>query len=559
MRIAIYSRKSVWTGKGDSVENQVEMCRQYIWDRLPEGRTAEVMVYEDEGFSGKNMERPRLRQMLEDSRRTRIDCIICYRLDRISRSVSDFAPLVEDLMSRNIAFVCIREQFDTSTPMGKAMMYIASVFAQLERETIAERVRDNMVMLARSGRWLGGTPPTGFCSQQVEEAASNGRIRRFYRLAWDPGEIGTARLIYEEFLLQKSLSGVCRALRERGIHTRTGGDFSPVALKEILKNPVYCIADQDAREYFLGEGTDVCFDEGECDGKRGIAAYNKRASGQKGAPRQRREQWIVAVGGHRGIVTGKEWVAVQKALNGNQNGQSIRTNNGYALLSGMLRCGRCGRRMFAKARSNDPCRYDYICSAKLRGGRAACGGQNLSGPETDKQVFRGLTESLAGKRVPSAQIDKICRAAEREAKAASQAEIKSEINRCAQEIRRLVTALGQEDISQALRKHISRRVAQLDERIALLKAEAREADARAEEGEEAAEKVAESLLRWETAPPLLTIQERRELVRLMVREIRWEETSCRLTLYLRGEEPKAGLKGGLKDRTKDVGRSPGKA
>lgn len=87
---------------------------------------------------------------------------MCYRLDRVSRSVGDFADLIRRLEGWGVAFLCIREKFDTSTPMGKAMMYIASVFAQLERETIAQRVRDNMCLLARTGRWLGGTTPTGF-------------------------------------------------------------------------------------------------------------------------------------------------------------------------------------------------------------------------------------------------------------------------------------------------------------------------------------------------------------------------------------------------------------
>ncbi|MDO7204481.1 recombinase family protein [Paraclostridium bifermentans] len=87
---------------------------------------------------------------------------MCYRLDRVLRNIADFSSLIEDLQKYNISFVSIREQFDTSTPMGRAMMFIASVFAQLERETIAERVRDNMLELAKSGRWLGGTAPLGF-------------------------------------------------------------------------------------------------------------------------------------------------------------------------------------------------------------------------------------------------------------------------------------------------------------------------------------------------------------------------------------------------------------
>lgn len=151
MRVFIYSRKSVCTGKGESIENQIEMCRQYIFAKVSGADDTSVTVYEDEGFSAKNTDRPQFQQMLRDARRQPPDYIVCYRLDRISRNVSDFSTLIEEFNERGISFVCIKEEFDTAKPMGKAMMYIASVFAQLERETIAERIRDNMLMLARTG------------------------------------------------------------------------------------------------------------------------------------------------------------------------------------------------------------------------------------------------------------------------------------------------------------------------------------------------------------------------------------------------------------------------
>jgi DNA invertase Pin-like site-specific DNA recombinase len=118
-------------------------------------------VYEDEGFSGGNLERPQFRMMMRDAQKKNFAAIVVYRLDRISRNIGDFAKLIEELNTLKIAFVSIKEQFDTSSPMGRAMMYISSVFSQLERETIAERIRDNMHELSKTGRWLGGTTPTG--------------------------------------------------------------------------------------------------------------------------------------------------------------------------------------------------------------------------------------------------------------------------------------------------------------------------------------------------------------------------------------------------------------
>ena len=111
-----------------------------------------------------------------------------YRLDRISRNISDFSALIEELGRLEIDFVSIRESFDTSSPMGRAMMYIASVFSQLERETIAERIRDNMHELAKTGRWLGGTTPTGYTSEAIRTVTVDGKSKRACKLKLIPRE-----------------------------------------------------------------------------------------------------------------------------------------------------------------------------------------------------------------------------------------------------------------------------------------------------------------------------------------------------------------------------------
>ena len=166
MKAAIYSRKSIFTGKGESIENQIELCREYMSKNYSDQKI-EFLTYEDEGFSGGNINRPNFKKLLVDAKFKKFDALVCYRLDRISRNVADFSNTLELLQKNNISFISIREQFDTSTPMGKAMVYISSVFAQLERDTIAERVRDNMLQLSKTGRWLGGQEPYGFISKKV--------------------------------------------------------------------------------------------------------------------------------------------------------------------------------------------------------------------------------------------------------------------------------------------------------------------------------------------------------------------------------------------------------
>ena len=202
----IYSRKSKFTGKGESIENQIEMCRRYIATHYSEEEAEEALVYEDEGFSGGNLERPRFKKMMSDSQKTEFAAIVVYRLDRISRNIGDFAKLIEDLGGRHIDFISIREQFDTSSPMGRAMMYIASVFSQLERETIAERIRDNMRELSKTGRWLGGNTPTGYESEGISSVSIDGKTRKAYRLKTIPDELNLVKIIFNKFIETGSLT-----------------------------------------------------------------------------------------------------------------------------------------------------------------------------------------------------------------------------------------------------------------------------------------------------------------------------------------------------------------
>ena len=132
-RFIIYSRKSKFTGKGESIANQVEMCRAYIRMSFGEQAAENAVLFEDEGFSGGNLARPRFQEMMRTVRREKYRAVVVYRLDRISRNIGDFANLIKELESYQVDFISVKEQFDTSSPMGRAMMYISSVFSQLER------------------------------------------------------------------------------------------------------------------------------------------------------------------------------------------------------------------------------------------------------------------------------------------------------------------------------------------------------------------------------------------------------------------------------------------
>ena len=241
MKAAIHSRKSKFTGKGDSIENQIQLCMDYSKSI----GIKEFLVYEDEGFSGGNIDRPQFKKMMQDAKDKKFDCLVCYRLDRISRNVSDFSTLIEKLNKLEISFISIKEQFDTSTPMGRAMMFISSVFAQLERETIAERIKDNMYELARSGRWLGGKTPHGFTSKKISFLDENLKERSMYQLEVNDEQMEIVKLIFNKYLELRSLSQLYKYVYHNGIKGPRGGKFDPSSLSGILRNPAYVKANED--------------------------------------------------------------------------------------------------------------------------------------------------------------------------------------------------------------------------------------------------------------------------------------------------------------------------
>lgn len=389
--IAIYSRKSKFTGKGESIENQIELCRQYIASHYSKEDADKIIVYEDEGFSGGNTDRPQFQQMMSDARKKKFSAVVCYRLDRVSRNISDFSGLIQELEKLGVSFISIREDFDTCSPMGRAMMYIASVFSQLERETIAERIRDNMHELAKTGRWLGGTTPTGYVSESVSNITVDGKTKRVCKLALIENEADIVRLIFSKFLETGSLTQTDTYLLQNHITTKNGRDFTRFAIKNILTNPVYMIADETAYKYLSEKVGEVFSDKSDFDGIRGIMAYN-RTEQKHGEANKIRDygEWIVAVGQHQGIISGSDWIKVQTYLEQNRSKSFRKTRSNTALLSGIFFCGNCKDYMRPKLtkRTNKDGElvYTYLCNTKERSHSERCDIRNISGNLLDKLV-----------------------------------------------------------------------------------------------------------------------------------------------------------------------------
>lgn len=383
MIAAIYARKSIETDKGESIDNQIQLCKEY---GIKTGIT-EFLYYTDEGFSGGNINRPKFKEMMKDAKAKKFSILICYRLDRISRNVADFSSTLENLQKFNIDFVSIKEHFDTSTPIGRAMVYIASVFAQLERETIAERVKDNMLELAKTGRWLGGTPPLGFKSEVINYVDSNDKNKKMYKLIVVPEEIETVKLIFNLYLDKKGFPSVAHYLCTHHYKGKNGGEFSQGTVKQIIENPVYVYADEKIYDYFKKLGATLC---GDFNGNNGVITYNKRIGGKKINPIS---EWIIAVGKHKGIIPSDQWIKCQNinALNVQKASPRSATGNKF-LLSGLLVCGECGSGMSSWSRNNPKSeKYEryYRCNLKNRASNR-CSSKMLNADKAEELILSNI-------------------------------------------------------------------------------------------------------------------------------------------------------------------------
>ena len=537
--IAIYSRKSKFTGKGESIGNQVELCKEYIQTHYPEVPQDHVFIYEDEGFSGGNLNRPDFKKMMESAQQRKFKAIIVYRLDRISRNISDFSSLIEELSRLGIAFVSIREQFDTGTPMGRAMMYIASVFSQLERETIAERIRDNMHELAKTGRWLGGTTPTGYASEAVQKITIDGKSKKACKLKLIPEEADIIRLIYDLYMEHDSLTAVEAELIKRGLKTKNNKLFTRFSIKAILQNPVYMIADEDAYNYLVKENTDLNSDKEAFDGIHGIMAYN-RTNQEKGKATTYLPptEWIVAVGLHQGIVPGKVWISVQESLERNKSKAYRKPRNNEALLTGLLYCT-CGSRMYPKISKRKTADgkpiYTYVCKLKERSQRSLCNSKNANGNTLDMAVIEQikLLEDDKGSFIDQLEQSRKFYTGNRAAYEEQLTSIHQEKEELEKKIEGLVDSLADLEES-SVRNQVARRIEQLNRKC-------EETDTRIHELEALTSQHALSDIEFDVMRQLLsvfktsidemTVEQKRTAIRTLVRKVVWDGVNAHIFLF----------------------------
>lgn len=349
MIAAIYARRSKQNKDSESITTQLQACKTYGETHLNVGTYVE---YIDDGFSGGNTQRPSFNKLMNDISMKKYDVLICYRLDRVSRNINDFTSILNILEDNSIDFVSIKESFDTSTPMGRAMIYIASVFSQLERDTIAERIKDNMYFLAQSGYWLGGNTPYGFrCIKDTNHS----------RLIAETKEISNVCCFFEKYHYFKSLKKLREWTIKNYIKTRKNKNFSISTLKFILSNPVYVSADRDSYSYFVANNVMFIPSKVRFSSANGLMVYNRHDVRNGMYKSKDISNWIIGIGQHKGLIKGSDWVKVQTILQENMNHKRLGSSKSH-ILGGLIYCADCNIPLILRS-SNTPSKtyYYYTC------------------------------------------------------------------------------------------------------------------------------------------------------------------------------------------------------
>lgn len=224
----------------NSIDAQREAGAAYVTSQKAEGWELIPEFYEDPGFSGGNMNRPGLKQLLTDIQASKIDIVVVYKIDRLSRSLADFAKMVEVFDNQSVSFSSVTQQINSATSMGRLMLNVLLSFAQFEREVTGERIRDKIAASKRKGMWMGGAVPYGY---RVENRL----------LLTEPKEAELVGRIFERFNAEKSMTKIVQDLNEQGIRTKRNYKFSKQSVYKILHNRTYIGEISHKGESFPGQ------------------------------------------------------------------------------------------------------------------------------------------------------------------------------------------------------------------------------------------------------------------------------------------------------------------
>ncbi len=348
-RCAIYTRKSTEEGLEqafNSLDAQREACGAYILSQAHEGWEALPDLYDDGGWSGGNMDRPALKQLLEDVASGKVDIIVVYKVDRLTRSLADFARIVDTLDKADASFVSVTQAFNTTNSMGRLTLNVLLSFAQFEREVTSERIRDKIAASKRKGMWMGGVVPLGY---RVEDR----------KLTIDEAEARTVRMLFERYIATRSITRMVDELVDEGVRTKArtqctgrvvgGVPFRRGSLAQLLQNPLYMGKVRYRTELYDGE--------------------------------------------HEALIAEEKWHEVQTILSGNRNDRKNgKLTNNPSLLTGML-TDPDGRPMTPVFTTRGSKRHHYYVT-RQRPGDDATKAWRVPAGEVDRAVLQIVVKQL---------------------------------------------------------------------------------------------------------------------------------------------------------------------
>ena len=490
VRVAIYTRQSVASDlEFGSIDAQREAVEAYVASQRGEGWVALPDRYDDHGFSGGNTDRPAFQRLVADVQAGKVDVLAAYKIDRVSRSLTDFTSFMAMLEQHGVGFVSTTQSFDTRTSMGRLTLNILASFSQFERETIAERTRDKIAATRRKGMWTGGRVPLGY--DLVDGC-----------LVVNATEAAMVRTIFTTYLECGGLVAAVAELARRAIRSKSwtnkagrttrGSAFDKTSLRTLLTNPLYV-------------GKVRCGDE-------------------------------LAVGKHEPITDQRTFDAVANALRDRRRPYRQQVGKWNALLVGILRCARCGAAMThaVNVRGERAHRY-YCCVTSQKKGAASCPGSRAPAGELEDVVVSRIKAIGADPAVMVATLN-----AAQQARRAKEPELLAEARRIAND-RTQIT--GQRaNLLDALQtggvatNAIAARIAELDAQLANL--QARHDEVTNELAAMANDTIDEPAIRtalqqftsvWDELVP----RERARVLRLLIDEVRYDGTAGELTIEFR--------------------------
>jgi site-specific DNA recombinase len=503
VRCAIYTRKSTEVGleqNFNSLDAQREACLAYIQSQRHEGWKCLPRRYDDGGFTGGNMDRPALQRLLADIEAGQIDCVVAYKLDRLSRSLLDFARIISIFEKHHVSFVSITQQFNSATSMGRLVLNVLLSFAQFEREIISERTRDKIAATRRKGKWSGGLPVLGYdVDPQV------------LRLVVNPKEAARVRAIFALYLEHQALLPVVQELERRGWRTKAwvtrkgrkmgGQPFTKTSLHRLLTNAIYAGKLRYKTELHNGE--------------------------------------------HPAIVDLVKWQKVQELLQRNRYKGLTERNRSGAILKGLLYCRPCGSAMSPTYSSKGSKHYRYyICSNAQKRGWDHCPSQSVAAGPMERIVL----EQISRMRQDSERLKRILAEASKQRHVRLTA-LESERSRLERELKILMESLAQKtgpmdrdkrppNGLETIREnigHLERRLAETQEQAQALQQQPLEI-----------EETAQALMALEKGFDELPVIEQARLIQLMVQRADYDGAQSKLALTL---DP-AGLVAVLEEQTK---------